>query len=358
MKLHLVGGFLGSGKTTAIIGAAKTLMQQGQRVGVITNDQGKYLVDTAFFELANIPTVEVSGGCFCCNYDDLDSHLTQLIDSARPDVIFAESVGSCADVVATVVKPLLELKSDTLSPHSFSVFADARLLRMWLLGKPLPFADNVIYIFEKQLEEAGLLVINKIDLLTADEITETMSLTLDRFGAKVIHAQNSLTADGVNSWLAALSNNPRLLPEQSLEIDYQRYGAGEAELAWLDETITLTVEPHQGQAVVRKVIETITVALADRQIPIGHLKFFVSDGEQGAKISFPTLNDTAVVRQVPPLAGGTITLTVNARAEVAADTLRQLVQQATKEAAGNAVYQESNVACFHPAQPQPTHRFN
>src|SRR5512142_726693 len=107
--LHLVGGFLGSGKTTAIINAAKRLIAQGRRVGVITNDQGKYLVDTAFFRLESIPALEVTGGCFCCNYDDLKGRLAQLIASAGPEVIFAESVGSCADIVATVVKPLLEL---------------------------------------------------------------------------------------------------------------------------------------------------------------------------------------------------------------------------------------------------------
>ena len=78
-------------------------------MGVVTNDQGKYLVDTAFFRLSDLPAVEVTGGCFCCNYDDLDARLAQLIATAHPDVIFAESVGSCADIVATVVKPLLEL---------------------------------------------------------------------------------------------------------------------------------------------------------------------------------------------------------------------------------------------------------
>ena len=92
MKFHLIGGFLGSGKTTAIIGAARHLIAQGKRVGVVTNDQGKYLVDTAFFQAADLPTVEVTGGCFCCNYDDLGARLSQLKDSAQPDVIFAESV--------------------------------------------------------------------------------------------------------------------------------------------------------------------------------------------------------------------------------------------------------------------------
>ena len=52
MNLHLVGGFLGSGKTTAIISAARLLMASGKRVAIITNDQGKYLVDTAFFRAA------------------------------------------------------------------------------------------------------------------------------------------------------------------------------------------------------------------------------------------------------------------------------------------------------------------
>lgn len=65
MDLHIVGGFLGSGKTMAIIGAAKHMMAYGRRVDVVTNDQGRYLVDTAFFRSEAVPTVEVTGGCFC-----------------------------------------------------------------------------------------------------------------------------------------------------------------------------------------------------------------------------------------------------------------------------------------------------
>jgi len=87
MDLHIVGGFLGSGKTTAITWASKLLMAQGKRVGVVTNDQGKYLVDTAFFQLSNIPAVEVTGGCFCCNYDDLEKRINQLKETQQPDVI-------------------------------------------------------------------------------------------------------------------------------------------------------------------------------------------------------------------------------------------------------------------------------
>ena len=65
MDLHLVGGFLGSGKTTAIIGAVRLLLARGKKVGVVTNDQGRFLVDTAFFKATQVPTAEVACGCFC-----------------------------------------------------------------------------------------------------------------------------------------------------------------------------------------------------------------------------------------------------------------------------------------------------
>ena len=130
-------------------------MSQGKRVGVVTNDQGKYLVDTAFFSFSDIPAVEVTGGCYCCNYDVLEDRVNELVEMLHPDIIFAESVGSCADIVATVIKPFQQLKNIPTELMTLSVFADARLLRMRLLGDELPFSDDVVYIFDKQIEEAG-----------------------------------------------------------------------------------------------------------------------------------------------------------------------------------------------------------
>jgi G3E family GTPase len=62
MQLHLVGGFLGSGKTTAILEAARLLIERGQRVGIITNEQGKHLVDSGFLRASGLPALEVTGG--------------------------------------------------------------------------------------------------------------------------------------------------------------------------------------------------------------------------------------------------------------------------------------------------------
>jgi Ni2+-binding GTPase involved in maturation of urease and hydrogenase len=358
MRVHLVGGFLGSGKTTAIIAAAKHLIAQGQRVGIVTNDQGKYLVDTGFFKLADLPTVEVTGGCFCCNYDDLDARLEQLAASARPDVIFAESVGSCADLVATVIKPLLELRMLEFTPASLSVFADSRLLRLRLLNEPMPFNEDVCYIFDKQIEEAGLLVVNKVDLLTSPRFENLNLLVARRYPAKSILFQNSLAPGSATNWLRRLSTEGAgFVPTRSLDIDYQRYGAGEARLAWLDQILSIDLAGRDGRQVVQGLIEEFLAALQAQPAAIGHVKFLASSSGGGScKLSFTTLGETGWQARIPELPGKQLSLLVNARVEMDARKLQTLFEDVLQHSGLDYHLQSSQ--SFHPSQPNPTHRIS
>jgi len=359
MNIYIVGGFLGSGKTTAIIGAAKQLLRQGKRVGVVTNDQGKYLVDTAFVSLNDIPTVEVSGGCFCCNYDDLETHLEKLNTDAAPDVIFAESVGSCADVVATVLKPLSIFRHIPYEQLVLTVFADSRLLLRRLRGLPLVFSDDVCYIFDKQLEEAGLIVMNKSDLLSAEDRAELEQLARTHFPTASLRLQNSLDAESVATWLQDLATISRGFPERSLEIDYARYGGGEAKLAWLDQNISFDVPSGQGRAALLLLIGSIIDALRRQDSPIGHVKFLAKGDTYEQKISFVTLAAPDWEDALPATPDTRFTLLINARVEADATALRQLVSDAIHYAArqGQFAVQEGSISVFHPAMPRPIHRF-
>lgn len=352
MKLHLIGGFLGSGKTTAIAVAAKELVRRGQSVGVITNDQGHLLVDSSFFRFLGVPTVAVVGGCFCCNYHDLLAALNQLRDKSKPGVVFAEAVGSCADMVATVLKPLRQFQQDQITVASFTVFVDIRLLRLRLLGQPLPFSDDIQYIFEKQLEEASLIVLSHMDEVAPEIAKETGTLARRFFPDAALRLQNSLDPDSVAGWVDLITSDQAPLTAQSLQIDYQRYGAGEADLAWLDERITLTFAPGQGQTVVRQLLETIVVALQRERWPVGHLKCAIESVTSPAKISITAFDASAWHDAVPELAGTEATLILNARIQASADRLRILVRDAVQSVNGT----ETQKAAFHPGFPQPTHR--
>ncbi len=372
MNLHLVGGFLGSGKTTAIIGAARYLLARGKRVGVVTNDQGRFLVDTAFFRLADLPAVEVTGGCFCCNYDDLETRLEQIAAQARPDVVFAESVGSCADLVATVVKPLLRLRGEKFAPLSFSVFTDARLLWRRLLGMYMPFNDDVVYIFDQQIAEAGLLVINKVDLLPSVRMQKLRELVEERFAGQAVLYQDSLMVEenelvstgangitGIPGWVALVESGRLALPTQSLEINYDRYGAGEAGLAWLDEEISL-----DGVGV-KPFMVGFLGALASRLqaagAPVGHIKLLVRAGPDEIKLSLTAGDglEPAWAEGLPEMSGPA-SLILNARVQMGAPDLRQLVAESLAAAAQPAgmTYTETAISFFHPAFPRPTHRIS
>src|SRR5262249_39502821 len=114
--------FLGAGKTTALARLARFYLQRGQRIGLVTNDQAQDLVDTNSLRAQGFPVAEVPGACFCCRFDDLVGKVEQLQASDRPDVVLAEPVGSCTDLVATVVQPLKDLYGDRFQVAPYVVF--------------------------------------------------------------------------------------------------------------------------------------------------------------------------------------------------------------------------------------------
>jgi len=327
MEMHLVGGFLGSGKTTSIINAAKELVERGLKVGVVTNDKGKHLVDTAFFRSSAIPTAEVAGGCFRCNYDELEKQLRSLEEDNHPDVIFCESVGSCADMAATVLQPLLEYMEKSEHQTSFSVFCDVRLLRMWLMGVELPFSDAVVYIFEQQIEEAPILVLNKKDLLSEEQLGSLLKMTKERFPEKQIILQTALLEHGTAEWLEMIQSSGFELPEGESVMDYEKYDKGGQSLAWLDESITLKSEDNS------KAVALFVTALFDAM-----------------KADEITLEEAGWQENFPQGLGNEVEVIVNGRVECAPAKLNRLVAGALADMREvvRATYERKESVYFRP----------
>src|SRR5882672_162665 len=169
----MLGGFLGAGKTTAMARLARHYMDQGKRVGIVTNDQAQDLVDTHTLREQGFPVEEVAGACFCCKFDDLLAKVGTLENAQHPDVILAEPVGSCTDLVATVVQPLKDLYGDRFSVAPYVVlFKPSHGLKILKNEPDAGFSPKAAYIFRKQLEEADAIVINRIDEITPAALTE------------------------------------------------------------------------------------------------------------------------------------------------------------------------------------------
>ena len=247
-----------------------------------------------------------------------------------------------------------EFQAGQVTVASFSVFVDIRLLRLRLLGQPLPFTDDIQYIFEKQLEEASLIVLNHGDEVPPGIAPETEALARRFYPGTTLRWQNSLDRASVTGWLDLISSGQVPLATKSLALDYHRYGAGEADLAWLDERIALTFPAGQGRAVVTRLLEEIVGTMRRENIPVAHLKCAIESAPSPAKISVTAFDTIAWRNAVPELAGTEATLILNARVQAGADRLRALVHAAVQTVHGA----ESQATAFHPGQPKPTHRFD
>jgi G3E family GTPase len=358
MKIHLVGGFLGSGKTTAIANTCKILADQGIITSVITNDQGEYLVDSRFMQQANIPYAEVKGGCFCCNYNQLDTQINVLINRNNPSAIFAEFVGSCTDLVATVLKPLLEYRGTDNEQVTFSSFVDAQLFLMHLQGNSLPFSLETNYIWEKQIEEAEILIVNKIDLLTPEELAKLKHISKGLFPEKQLLFQNSLDKESLNHWIDIFNKQSNNKVHKSLEVDYAKYGRGEANLAWLDEEIEIISSDDSAVAIAYGFIKKLSEDILQRKMPVGHLKFYLSYNNQSVKLSYTTISDKSV--QIPdvPEKSGSVDLLVNARIQTSPDELSKILFDNLNylKSIEGVTINEKFLSYFQPGFPNPTHR--
>jgi len=360
MRIHFISGFLGSGKTTTIINTAKILMKQGLKVGVVTNDQGRFLVDSHFIHTSGIPSVEVSSGCFCCNYDDFESHVISLADNEKPDIIFAESVGSCADIIATVMKPFMEFRAKYSQLSCLSAFADARMLRARLSGNALPFSDSVIYIFDKQLEEADILIINKSDLLSDKDGAALLEKAMQRFPEKTILLQSAFSRPELTAWFRQADSLSVLnIDKPSMQMDYEQYASGELKLAWFDKVFSISSAQNIPSAVIREMLSGINRKLKDSSTPVGHLKVFADTAASGAfKYSLTGMDAEESNFSYPENPGKEISFVLNARVENSPQFLSDLIKSVLSDVIinNNLIMKEKEENAFKPGKPAPIHR--
>lgn len=360
----MIGGFLGAGKTTSILRAAEWFTHRGLRVGLVTNDQAGGLVDTALVRSRDLAVEEIAGGCFCCRFNSLVEAADRLARDTAPDILLAEPVGSCTDLVATVSLPLERIYGDRFTVAPVSVVVDPlRALR--ILGVAgaagATFSPNVSYIYRKQLEEAETIVINKCDLVGAEQrqrLREALASTYP--GARVFEI-SARDGTGLDAWFETLLSD-RSSPRPIGEIDYDRYADGEALLGWLNAEIRLG-EPDgrewDGNAMLARMLDAIRAAVAGHGHEIAHLKATLSVEGDDYELAAANLVRSAAApelshRLTDPLDVGR--LLVNLRAEADPALLETAVREALDGVRGDLPAAVIHCEHFRPGRPVPTHR--
>ena len=338
-----VGGFLGAGKTTLILAAARILAARGIKCAAILNDQAGDLVDSAYVEAHGVSTGEVTGGCFCCRFSDLIESLEKL-NALMPEVIFIEPVGSCTDLSATILQPL---KREFARPY--------RLAPLTVVVDPARAADladpHIAFLFERQTAEADLLFVNKADRQSPSFDAAIYAPNSDvRYGS-------ALTGDGVAAWLDELLGGTLPVGGKLLEIDYQRYARAEAALGWLNWSAILRLSPALSPAaLVGPWLDELQEALHSASARLSHLKLFDQTASSYLKAALTSnTDDPAVEGDLTASPETEHALRVNLRVVMEAEPLRDLFLTGLAKLPGERINEQ--LQCFSPLPPRPEHRY-
>lgn len=358
-RFIMIGGFLGAGKTTTIGRLAKHYIAQGLKVGIVTNDQTTDLVDTQSLRSQGFEVGEVAGSCFCCNFNELTSTVDRLSSDALPDLFLAEPVGSCTDLVATVIRPLVQVYQRPLDVAPYGVILKpshgAKILRKDTRGGFSPKAE---YIFRKQLEEADFIILNRIDELPPEEANDIAALLEAEFPGRPIIRTSAKSGAGFESLCAHLEQRGAF-GQRLLELDYDIYAEGEAELGWLNSQATVTAETaFDLDRFLLDVIGRLHRRLAAVGAETAHLKTIgLSDGNYAVAnlVSSFTQPELSLPSHCTVSAANVV---VNARVAIDPVLLDAFVREELAAACSaiSAAHHIDTLQSFRPGRPVPTHR--
>ena len=167
VKIDIVSGFLGAGKTTLIKKLLKDAFQ-GEQVVLIENEFGEIGIDGGFLKESGIQIREMNSGCICCSLvGDFGASLKEVVEKYHPDRILIEpsGVGKLSDVIKAVQG--VEKEVD-ITLNSYTTVVDAKKCKMYM--------RNFGEFFNNQVEYAGAIIMSRTDIVDEEKATKAMEL--------------------------------------------------------------------------------------------------------------------------------------------------------------------------------------
>ncbi len=203
MKLIVITGFLGSGKTTFLLGLVKYLLREdGLDCVILENEVGEISIDGAYLEKQGLRVRELFSGCVCCQLaGDLVVTLRDIEAALDPDCVLLEASGLAR--VERILGTLDRYCPELEAPLVVSL-ADVERPELYL-EEPMPFVVN-------QLKHADLAILNKTDsgdgglIATLEARLREMNPRAEVLGVSALDGSNlGLAAEKVLAWMRTTS---------------------------------------------------------------------------------------------------------------------------------------------------------
>ena len=193
-KFAVFSGFLGAGKTTAMMELTKYYTEHYGKAAMISNDLGcSGLADNKFANLEGCSASELTGECICYQTENLVERLDQLFDRDGCELVISDIPGFGVGALNHVYHTLQRDYTDRYELAPFTVLVEPRTVEL-LRGKR---GGDLQYILHTQLVEADLILLNKCDLLDAQQMEQDFSYLKDHYAQASVAGISARTGQGM-----------------------------------------------------------------------------------------------------------------------------------------------------------------
>lgn len=170
MKVIIIGGFLGSGKTTTLLSLGRQMVEKGHKVAIIVNEIGEVGVDGETLSGSGLVAKELTSGCICCTLRiSMEYTLQTLAEEYDPDVLIIEPTGIALPLQIKEHVAMMGLSDLSFAP--VVTIVDASRFDVEL--------SQVPKFIMTQIEEAEILCVNKIDLVDRETMVSVTGRLMD-----------------------------------------------------------------------------------------------------------------------------------------------------------------------------------
>ena len=209
IKIDIISGFLGAGKTTLIQKLFKEAFK-GEKIVLIENEFGEIGIDGGFLKESGVNIKEINSGCICCSLvGDFASSLREVIETYEPERIIIEpsGVGKLSDIK----KAVLKLNED-IEINILATVVDGSKTKMYI--------RNFGEFFNDQVKEASTIVVSRVDKINEEKLHEAIHMLRDINKNATIISTDINLLDG-EKLLDTLENN--ILDDFIEEVEHEHH---------------------------------------------------------------------------------------------------------------------------------------